>query len=588
MPAAVVASPGDYLAAERKTQLLRPNCFYKAGRDELLERDRLQLQFHRSKHIVRAMFPGNGAGKTTTMGVEFDWWAQHNHPYQLDLPKWPIVGVWFSLKFQQWELIRPQLEQRAFTAGWVWNEQKHRYQWPNGSKLYVFSADADWSTAQGIAADLVIFDENPPVKMWREMQMRRRGDKKTRFLIGATATQGLTWMHADVYKPWLDYHQKRGISEDDAMRRQVHPFIWCWPKGGIADNPGMSPEDKIWYEEQVRYGSPAEKAVRTSGGFLDFNATPVFDPAGVERVEKQLRARAKADDVPESPPSGTLEAVPMAKRRFPQRPAEFIFMPTGMEWQGGRITIYEPPRDDANYGMGADMGWGLETSDMSTISVFRREESAAGVRAVQVAEAEGHWALAAFSWLLFAMGWYYHEALLVGERNNGGLDCLRRLYDDLGYIRQWFHKREEFKNPKPSDLIGYTRGTLETDRTMQRLSYFITPYDDAGKQLDPKIQMRSLQATTQLRRYQWRPRTKKMEMAEARDSDLIMSAPPGQHDDLVLSTAYGLMAVTELPRFERTRSSFAPGSAGDVLRHDDILFPEAKEQRGAFSKGRRR
>lgn len=581
-------------ASLRKFQELkfqRPNLFYKAGKDDLPPEERMALQFHTSRHTIRAMFPGNGAGKTTAMAVEADWWLQHTHRYQhiQKVPKWPISAVWFTLKYAQFEEIREQLESVCFTRGWKWNEQKKRYQWPNGGRLTVWSADGDWLSAQGINPDLCLFDENAPVKMWREMQMRRRGRKKTRFVIAATATQGLTWMYTDVYKKWLEYHEQKGLSEDQAMRQQLHPYIWCWPKGGLEDNPGADEEDRQWYEEQVQYGSPAEKAVRRRGGFLDFNATPVFEPEGVTKLEEAMLARAKKLNVPKDGITGTLEITNVGPDGLVPRDVrpKVMFVPSGQMWRGGRITVYEPPRD-ANYGMGADMGWGLETSDYSTISVFRRQERpGGGVRAILVAEAEGRWAQAPFAWLLYAMGWYYREALLVGERNNGGLDCLRRLYDEMGYIRQWFHRDDEHKSPKPSDLIGYTRGRLEHDRTIMRLGYFIAPFDDAGNRLDPQIEIRSPQTITQLRRYQWRPRSKAMELAQARDGNLIMGAPDGEHDDLVLSTAYGLMAVVEVPRFDKQRQTFAPGSLGDILRHADVLDPPTP-RKSVFSQGGRK
>lgn len=586
--------PAEQQLAQRAIRARRrhPHLTYKDGVESKPAERRMQRRFHESTHTIRALFPGNGAGKTTTMGVEFDWWAQHNHPYQLT-PAHPIVGVWFTLKFQQFEIIREQLERRAFTRGWVWHEQKHMYRWPNGAKLYLFSADSDWTTAQGINPDLVIFDENPPHKIWREMQMRRRGDKKTRYMIGATATQGLTWMFTDVYQRWLRFHEEKGLDEDQAMVQQLHNFIFCWPKGGIEDNPGSDQVDRQWYNEQVSYASPAEKEVRTRGGFRDFNATPVFDQPQLDRIyrgwedpSEPLGTRRHKGVIEPAPMAGTLELIADARlRQHPDRPVEFQYIPNGTGWQGGRITVYEMPRDDANYAIGADTGWGLPTSDFSTASVGRRwvDPKTGRLHVVQVAEAEGRWSSVPFSWVLWALGWYYNEAFVAIERNNGGLEVARKLYDDRNYRYQYFEKKDKSAAIKHTDTLGFTKHN--NDRLITRCQHFLGPVDDAGDLLPFQFHLRSLQAWTQFKHYTWRPRSSQVELEEAGDDDLIMSAPEGEHDDLVIANAALLMAAVELPAFRKPKPVFAKGTAGDLLKHAEVFDPPPKV--GAFKYGKR-
>lgn len=579
-PVAATPSASEFLRRRMINKWARPNTAYRdfrVGRDPDAS---LQYRFHTSPHIVRALFPGNGAGKTTTMAVECDWWMQHSHPYDHvhQVPKWSIVCVWFTLKFQQFELIREQLERRAFTRGWTWNEQKHRYRWPNGSELHVFSADADWKTAQGIPADLICFDENCPSSIWREMQMRRRGDKKTRFMIAATATQGLTWMYKDIYQPWFDHHKAKGLDERAAMREQSHPYIFCWPMGGIDDNPGMTPEDRVWYEEHVRYGSPAEKHVRTRGGFRDFNATPVFDPVALEVVEK---------GVPDpQPPNGQLVLVKdPAQRQHPERAYEFHYQADNSSWKGGRLTIYEPPRWDQTYAIGSDTGWGLPDSDYSTAEVFRRHVGRDGrIHAVQVAEAEGRWGCAALAYVLFALGWFYNEALVAVERNNGGLEVARRLFDEHGYTYQYFERKDTKKAVKHTDTLGYTKND---DRLITRLQYFLGRMDVAGNTLSPQLHVRSAPLLTQMKHYQFRPRSSAKDLIEARDDDLIMGAPDGENDDLVTGAAGAVMAVVEVPRFVKPKEAFKPGSLGDILKHADV-FQEEPQTKAAFKYARKR
>jgi hypothetical protein len=80
----------------------QPSLFYRPH-------DRGQIQFHKSPHIVRAMFPGNGWGKTRAMGTEVAWWIDHDHPYQ-PTPAWPVQIIWFCREFRQFDILKAQLE----------------------------------------------------------------------------------------------------------------------------------------------------------------------------------------------------------------------------------------------------------------------------------------------------------------------------------------------------------------------------------------------------------------------------------------------------------------------------------------------
>ncbi len=236
---------------------------------------------------------------SASAAVEVDYWMRDAHPLQAT-PKPPIVGLWVAKKYQQFDIHRRKLEQwwePSVPANF--NDSKKRYTWPNGSALYLISGDSDWESVQGIEPDLVVIDEECPEPIWRELQMRRRAGTKTRYVITATATAGLRWMYRDLYKPWLEFHERRGIDETAAMLLQKHDFgdtepalrgvhgIWCWPRGGVADNPVASEEDLALYRTR-QFKSEAERQVRLYGGFRDFSGTPVFNLANLERMRQQL------------------------------------------------------------------------------------------------------------------------------------------------------------------------------------------------------------------------------------------------------------------------------------------------------------
>lgn len=246
-----------------------------------------QLGFHESTHAIRVLVPGNGWGKTTAMGAEVHWWATHTHPYQ-KTPPWPLLMLWFVRLSAQFELVREQLRTEIFGTTAVWKDQE--YQWPDGSRLFLGSADKanDWTKWQGVPVDLCCFDEEPHWNIWKEMTLRRRAKRKTRYVAAATATRGESWMERRLYRPWLAHHQDLGLDETRALKVQAHPDIYCWTRGGIGDNPGADAADERWYEEMTKDMHPKERQVRLHGGFQNWVGDAVFDQ--MDWVEAQARA----------------------------------------------------------------------------------------------------------------------------------------------------------------------------------------------------------------------------------------------------------------------------------------------------------
>lgn len=246
-----------------------------------------QLAFHQSTHKYRILTPGNGWGKTTSMGAEVHWWATHTHPYQTTMTQ-PIQAVWFVKLKDQFELVRAQLRDQCFgnIAKWV----DGKYVWPDGSTMFIGSADRgeDWMKWMGVPLDLCLFDEEPPFNLWKEMAMRRRAQRKTRYIIAATAMGGDSWMEGFFYTPWLEHHARLGLDEDRALHAQLYPQAFLWARGGILDNPAASLEDLAHYEEVTASMHPNERKVRLQGGFASWTGDPVFDPITTEWLEKEI------------------------------------------------------------------------------------------------------------------------------------------------------------------------------------------------------------------------------------------------------------------------------------------------------------
>lgn len=248
-----------------------------------------QLGFHQSKHTIRALCPGTGYGKTAAGAAEANAWVTHTNRWQ-KTPDWPIQALWVAKDKRQFEKLRPQLEHESFSRPWVWRESSGCYEWPGGDRMFVFSAEKDWTSIGGINPDLILCDEEPPSALWHELMFRRRGRRDTRFCIMATAVEGITWMHDEVYKPWLDFHATKGLDEERAMRAQAHRDIWVWSRGGIDDNPVATAEQRRWYLEMATSAmSDNERHIRLHGGFRSWVGDPVFNEAAMDALERMAK-----------------------------------------------------------------------------------------------------------------------------------------------------------------------------------------------------------------------------------------------------------------------------------------------------------
>jgi len=532
-------------------------------RDELLKLDRPsdfyephaggQVQFHRSRSIVRCLFPGNGFGKTRAVGTEVNWWLSHTHPYQ-PTPRWPVIAIWCCETFKQFKILRTQLETECFDRPFKFNRADHIYTMDDGGQMFLVSGDSSWTHVQGINPDIVIFDEQPPEALWNEMKMRRRGARKTRYCFAATATQGMTWMHRDLYAPWLKHHQDLGQDETRATREQLHPRLWVWARGGIKDNPGADAGDVDWYESQS-FNSDAERAVRLGGGFADFSGTPVFDLQALERQKPNLR---EGED-------GSFVKVPAVNADDPR--AVTVTERDGRTWRallawkagapqvGGRVTVFAHPKAGAKYVIGHDSAYGLAKGDFDYAIVLDRETGE------QVAEAQGHWGDSSWAEVLFGLAWHFNRAFLLGERQVG-LMVMRRLYDELHYDYQYYRRDDSKRSRRQSDELGHHRHT--GDLTIPMLRGALGRRQN-GRLVEPEIVLRSHELWRQLVKFQFRPKREGDELHECHDDDLEMGAPGGDHDDGVLSLGYANRALREVGRFEESEIDWPEGSAGHLF-----------------------
>ena len=270
-----------------------------------------QLQFHKSHHIIRCLFPGNGFGKTRCIAEEVHAGGTHSNRWQ-KTPDAPVQMIWLARSTDQFDLMRDQLEVETFGSDATYKSGKNLYEWADGSKLHLKVANkaGEWRKIEGINPDLVAFDEMPRRDVWREMMMRRRVRKKTRFVVAATATQSGMWAQTELYAPWIKHHEALGLVEwdegshptprldgtylypmmpgEDAHTVNSHPTTWIWTHGGIYSNPAADQGDVDWYEAR-NWTSQKERMVRLWGGFADWLGDSVFDEDGLRYLLERVK-----------------------------------------------------------------------------------------------------------------------------------------------------------------------------------------------------------------------------------------------------------------------------------------------------------
>ena len=548
--------------------------------------DNGQIQALTSPHKIRVMIPGNGWGKTTLMAVDLDLLMQRNDPFkpsvmpmQLNGYDRPTTAIWFCQKYAQFEIMKPDLE-NLMTRGWTWNGSKNYWIWPNGSRCFVLSSDSDWSAIQGVEIDAVYFDEHPDRKMWVEMMYRRRGQKKTRYVVAATMTQGMTWFVRDVVAPVEKHYISQGKTHAEHLELQTHPSTFLWDRGGIMDNPAMDAEDIEHYQSVVGV-SDKEMEVRTGGGYADFTGEAVFDAKAVKEMAQDVQAGE----------GGSLIFLPDEDGRSvedytgPRDPNVHRFYGVSdyrelIQWRAdwpvdqGRITLYEPPLFDeaANYIIGADFAYGLVGKDYDAAVVVRKT---ADGQVVQVAEAQGHWGDVFFAEVLYMLGVLYFEAFIVGERQVG-LPCLRRLYDEMGYGYMYYQRREDTRARRFSDLLGHHKSSADT----------IIPNIRVGVRSRSLI-VRSDTLHQEIKRYQFRPKNKTDLLDDLEKStQMVTGAPDGEHDDLVMAAAYAYHGAREIIHYQKPARPYRAGSFGDVMNLADELAGKTAKPASAYrSKG---
>ncbi len=525
-----------------------------------------QLQFHQSPHTIRVMAPGNGWGGTTAMGIECDAWARHTDRWQ-QTPPWPVRMIWFCPKYQQFAIVSKELEERCFGSGArlvAAGDLGPRYLWPDGSWLALGSYNVSWKKYQGIQIDLVAFDEVPPAPLWREMLVRRRGSRRTRYICKATQSDGWNWMADDIYKPWLAHHREQGLDEEGAVVAQTHPDTWLWPFGGVHDNPTVIDAD-VRFQESQTWPSKKERKVRVFGGFESFVGDPVFAEDGLQWLIQNAGAwneRYGPEQIGFIVADDGQSVFDVEPRKLRLRSTKFEFTKTPDPT--GYVAIWEGVIPGHEYVIGADFALGLESGDFDAAVVL----DATAEQARQVGMIYGHWG-ETFDKVLYAAIRLWNDAYLMPERQFG-LAMIRSILENYGH--SWiYHERNYVSRGKPvRDALGWPKhGNRARDPLLTKLRQSVAQKGICWRSRTIVEQMGNLKFVG----------PKNTEVNNLTDVKLDIELTSGGSPDLVMASMYACQGLIEMGYQVKPTPKYEAGTLGDILQHDLIDKPVERSRR---------
>lgn len=180
----------------------------------------------------------------------------------------------------------------------------------------------------------------------------------------------------------------------------------------------------------------------------------------------------------------------------------------------GELYIYEHPKKDERYVIGADVGYGVEKGDESAFHVLNERGDQVAVFHCVISPED-------FAYPLIATAHYYNKAFINPEANAPGVALIVRI-KDRRYFRMY--QRESFSSAKH---------TISTD--------FGFHTNARTKPIVISLLREAVKDGTILLRH---PETIRQLMVYAYDKDGKLSAPSGDHDDLVIALA---LAIKILP-----------------------------------------
>jgi len=247
-----------------------------------------------------------------------------------------------------------------------------------------------------------------------------------------------------------------------------------------------------------------------------------------------------------------------------------LFMPKttfepGVTFAGGRLTQHLKPKPGMTYALGCDTALGIEGKDFDAIELFDSDGK-------QAFEAVGHWDLRTAGVIREIVSHYggVRAVFIVIERATVGLPIARELHEAGFWV--YFERDEEVRARPVRDRLGHA--PKHNDATIRELQKRIAPYDDLGVLQRPTIEIYSAELHDQLCKFGYRHKAESKTFEDARDRDLVMGSPKGEHDDLVRAAALSVAGLLWLPQYQPPKPRFAAGTYGELVGMNEPEKPK--------------
>lgn len=386
---------------------------------------------------------------------------------------------------------------RLLPEGVRLNESKMNYKLPNGSVIWLKSADSGRKAFQGASLPLIWIDEEFPEEIVREIIMRIGAGFTRRILWTLTAVSGLSYPYFTWHLPWKTWAEEHP--------GESHPRIDCFQMS-IWDNPHLIASEIDDIIADFPAGSK-ELKVRTEGGFIDLLSESYFSDACIEHhqaqcksVERQRRVLLRCDYI---------ELMVKTGLRYPPRGIRVEdcsdLEPLGWD-------IYHEPEPGHHYVAACDCMEGALSNpqdeesprDFGPGGVWDR--TAKRLAAVQRSRCDPH----TNGEQLWLVGHWYNNAWVSPEVNKDGIAALGVLTGRTGwptygriYRRQKDWDEWTLDNP-PDDLawkttpitrpelIALLYTILEDHRDTVRINYPLIPEEMKAFQRDKKGKIQAI------------------------------------------------------------------------------------------------
>lgn len=136
----------------------------------------------------------------------------------------------------------------------------------------------------------------------------------------------------------------------------------------------------------------------------------------------------------------------------------------------GPFCVWDYPRPDGVYVVGADVAEGLSHGDYSSAHIIN------AVTGEIVAHWHGHIDPDLFGELLADIGWWYNQALIGIESNNHGLTTLKAA-QKYGYKNLYRQRKLSQRNPSQTETLGWRTTTVTKPLAIDELSGSIRTED---------------------------------------------------------------------------------------------------------------